>query len=63
MPNHDEREASTPTGENFEYDELAKWILMKGTYPTNPSQKLRVDELHPDLFLRSEKWLSMAAMA
>ena len=50
--------ASTPTGENFDYEELGKWILMKGTYPTNPSKKLSVTELHPNLYLRSEidKW-------
>lgn len=51
--------ASTPTGETFEYEELGKWILMRGTYPTNPSAKLSVTELHPNLYLRSEieKWL------
>ena len=50
--------ASTPTGENFDYEELGKWILMKGNYPTNPSAKLSVTELHPNLYLRSEidKW-------
>jgi len=31
---------------------------MRGTYPTNPSAKLSVTELHPNLYLRSEieKW-------
>jgi hypothetical protein len=50
--------ASTPTGETFDYEELGKWILMRGTYPTNPSAKLSVTELHPNLYLRSEieKW-------
>ena len=50
--------ASTPTGETFDYEELGQWILMKGTYPTNPSKKLSVTELHPNLYLRSEidKW-------
>ena len=46
-------DARRPTGENFDYEELGKWILMKGTYPTNPSAKLSVTELHPNLYLVS----------
>ena len=50
--------ASTPTGETFDYEELGQWILRWGTYPQNPSAKLSVSELHPNLYLRSEivKW-------
>jgi len=46
--------ASTPTGESFEYDDLCKWIMLKGVHPTNPSKQLSVNELHPNLFLRTE---------
>ncbi|EOD06761.1 hypothetical protein EMIHUDRAFT_218819 [Emiliania huxleyi CCMP1516] len=46
--------ACTPTGESFEFSALAEWVSKSGSHPTNPSKPLSLDQLCPNLFLRSE---------
>ena len=46
--------ACTPTGESFEFSALAEWVSKSGSHPTNPGKPLTIDQLCPNLFLRSE---------
>ena len=57
--------ATVPTGETFDYAPLAGWIRQRGTYPTNPRRALRLDAVHPNLFLRStiEEWVGAKTAA